>query len=37
MAPNVYVVYVARMVTGFAGSGAFYVVPVFVSEIAADK
>lgn len=37
LAPNVYLVYVARTAIGFAGSGAFFVIPVFVSEIAADK
>lgn len=36
-ATNVYYLYIARMAIGLAGSGAFFVIPVFVSEIADDK
>lgn len=37
LATNVYHLYVARMIIGITGSGALFVIPVFVSEIADDR
>lgn len=37
LATNVYHLYAIRIVMGFCGAGCYITVPVFVSEIAADK
>lgn len=37
VATNVYYLYVARFLSGVVGGGAFFLVPVYVSEIADDK
>lgn len=37
IAQNIYYLYAARLINGFAAGGVFVIVPLFTTEIAADR